>query len=204
MIARLSGRLTFKQPGQLIIDVGGVGYRVFCPLSTFYELPRAGEPVELLIRTQVSSEAIHLYAFKTGREKELFELLLNVSGIGPKLALNILSGIQAPDLVRALAQGDSLRLRAIPGVGKKTAERMVVELKDRAAGLAGPAEGAAGPEEALDRELVDDALSALANLGYNRTQAERAVRAALARFEAAGRAAGLESLLKEALRSLAS
>ena len=130
MIARLKGALTTKRPDHLVIDVGGVGYRVFAPLSTFYELPALGAAVELIIYTHVNEDCIHLYGFRTDREKELFELLLAVTGIGPRLAVNILSGIQAPELFQALGRGDADRLRAVPGVGKKLAERMIVELRD--------------------------------------------------------------------------
>ncbi|MBW1712835.1 MAG: Holliday junction branch migration protein RuvA, partial [Deltaproteobacteria bacterium] len=140
MIARLTGTLALKTTSQLIIDVGGVGYQVLAPLSTFYQLPETGHKVELIVHTHVSDSAIQLYGFLTDNEKSLFTLLLGVSGIGPKLALNVLSGIEAPDLVRALASGDHPRIQAVPGVGKKTAQRMVVELKEKAAllGWAGP------------------------------------------------------------------
>jgi len=200
MIARLKGTLAVKQPDHLVIEVGGVGYRVFTPLSTYYDLPPDGRPVELTIHTHVSSEAINLYGFASESEKQLFELLLAVSGIGPRLALNILSGIQAPDLAQALAQSDRGRLQAIPGVGKKTAERMIVELSEKAVGLAWVREAGPLPEVSEEEGLKADALSALANLGYNRQQAERVVEAVLAGMDGQPR---LEELLKEVLRHLA-
>ena len=200
MIARLKGTLAVKHPDHLVVDVGGVGYRVFTPLSTFYDLPPDGRPVELIIHTHVSNDAINLFGFVTEREKQLFELLLGVSGIGPRLALNILSGIQAPDLAQALARSDRGRLQAIPGVGKKTAERMIVELAEKAVGLAWVEEAGLRPEASEEEELKADALSALANLGYNRQQAERVVQAALAGLDGQPR---LEELLKEVLRRLA-
>ena len=131
MIARLTGKLTTKNPGEVILDVGGVGYQVFIPLSTFYELPERGESLSLQIYTAVRENAIELYGFLTLQEKELFKLLLNVSKIGPKLAQNILSGISSEDLKTAIISGDILKLNAIPGIGKKTAERMILELKDK-------------------------------------------------------------------------
>jgi len=201
MIARLKGTLAVKHPDHLVVDVGGVGYRVFTPLSTYYDLPPPGQPVELIIHTHVSDNAINLFGFISEREKQLFELLLGVSGIGPRLALNILSGIQAPNLAQALAQRDRGRLQAIPGVGKKTAERMIVELADKAVGLAWVEEAPSPrPGASEEEKLKADALSALANLGYNRQQAERVVEATLAGLDGQPR---LEELLKEALRHLA-
>ena len=201
MIARLKGTLAVKQPDHLVVDVGGVGYRVFTPLSTYYDLPPPDQPVELIIHTHVNSDAINLFGFVSEREKQLFELLLGVSGIGPRLALNILSGIQAPDLAQALAQSDRGRLQAIPGVGKKTAERMIVELADKAVGLAWVEEAPSlRPGASEEEKLKADTLSALANLGYNRQQTERVVEATLAGLDGQPR---LEELLKEVLRHLA-
>ncbi len=200
MIARLTGNLASKEPNRLIIDVGGVGYQVFVPLSTFYALPETGRQVSLTIHTHVTGDSISLYGFATSREQALFELLIGVSRIGPKLATNILSGIQPVELARALAQGDAVRLTAIPGVGKKAAERMIVELKDKAAALAWPDGETPSTGPPPGDALFADAVSALANLGYNRAQAERAIKAVLEGMD--GRPS-LEELLKEVLRRLA-
>jgi Holliday junction DNA helicase RuvA len=195
MIARLTGKLTTKNPGELILDVGGVGYQVFIPLSTFYELPERGEPLSLQIYTAVRENAIELYGFLTLQEKELFKLLLNVSKIGPKLAQNILSGISSEDLKTAIITGDILKLNAIPGIGKKTAERLILELKDKV-----PKAQAAEQEiTALPGEVLDDALSALLNLGYKRTVAERTVKRAI---NEAGRDGSLEEVIRISLKYL--
>src|SRR5512136_260857 len=131
MIARLTGKLAVKNPGEIILDVGGVGYQVFIPLSTFYELPERGEVLSLQIHTQVRDDAIELYGFLTLQEKEVFKLLLGVSKIGPKLANSILSGISVEELKTAIVTGNILKLNGIPGIGKKTAERLILELKDK-------------------------------------------------------------------------
>ena len=200
MIARLRGILAEKQADQLIVDVNGVGYRVMTTLSTFYRLPDSGSEVELIIHTHVGESALDLYGFLTDQEKATFTLLLGVSGIGPKLALGALSGIEAPDLLKALAAGDLHSLTAIPGIGKKTAQRMIVDLKDKAVSLGwssvrtGP-----GPSGSGDRTL-DDAVSALLNLGYNQAQAEQAVRTAQ---EETPDNPELAELIKQALKRLA-
>jgi Holliday junction DNA helicase RuvA len=195
MIARLTGKLVVKNPGEAILDVGGVGYQIFIPLSTFYEMPERGETLSLQIYTAVRENAIELYGFLTLQEKELFKLLLNVSKVGPKLAQNILSGISVEELKTALITGDILKLNAIPGIGKKTAERMILELKDKV-----PQAQAAGQEVVtLPGELLDDALSALLNLGYKRTAAERAVKRAI---NEAGRDRNLEEIIRLSLKYL--
>ncbi|MFC1885067.1 Holliday junction branch migration protein RuvA [Thermodesulfobacteriota bacterium] len=182
------------------MDTGGIGYEVFVPLSTFYALPECSESVRLHIYTHVREDTIALFGFHTELEKTLFLMLISVSGIGPKLAVNILSGIGPDDLLGAMAQGDSNRLRAIPGVGKKTAERISLELKDKAAEAMG-----SQPEEAataiggVDRELIDDAMSAFINLGYSAKAAKQAVEKALSSIEEVS----LEGLIKEALKALA-
>jgi Holliday junction DNA helicase RuvA len=198
MIGYLRGRLLEKQPNRLLVDVQGVGYDVQVPLSTFYGLPEPGGEVSLRVHTHVREDVIALFGFATGLELQIFERLIAVSGIGPKVALAVLSGIEVADLTRAVRLGDVARLTAIPGIGKKTAERIVLEIRDRlphaeavAAGVtAGPA-GAAG-------DLRGDLLSALLNLGYHRTLAEKAIDAAL---EAPGEAT-FERLLKLALGGL--
>lgn len=177
MIALLTGKLAYKSIDHLIIDVGGVGYRVKIPLSSFYVLPEAGE-VRLHIFTYVKEDAIHLYGFLTAEEKELFILLLSVSGVGPKLAVNILSNIPAADLRAALSQGNDKRLAAIPGIGKKTADRLILELREKVgklAAAAGTAYPSAPPTRATD--ALDDTLSALINLGYKEAQARKALEA---------------------------
>jgi Holliday junction DNA helicase RuvA len=174
MIARLAGTLAEKTPGRIIVDVQGVGYDIQVPLSTFYVVGEPGTGVMLRVHTHVREDVIALYGFATTLEQELFERLISISGIGPKLALAVLSGIEPPDLVRAIRAQDVARLTAIPGVGKKTAERIGLELKDRLpASLQAAADTAKpeGPEEQLRADL----LSALLNLGYQRVPAEKAI-----------------------------
>lgn len=197
MIARLSGELAYKSLDHIIVDVGGVGYRVAVPLSTFYALPDTGT-VQLHIYTHVKEDAIHLFGFLTQPEKEMFVLLLSVSGVGPKLAANILSNIPAEQLQAALAEGDAKRLAAVPGIGKKTAERLILELKEKASRLSGAetAEPAAS-EDANILSPLEDALSALVNLGYKEKQARKVLSALETPPEAT-----LEKILKGALKIL--
>ncbi|HNQ02269.1 MAG TPA: Holliday junction branch migration protein RuvA [Syntrophales bacterium] len=199
MIASLQGILTFKSPGHITVEVNGVGYRVFIPLSTFYELAEEGSPIALNVFTAVREDAIHLYGFRTAEEKQLFELLLSVNGIGPKLAINLLSGISPADFIRAVFTEDRQTLTKIPGVGKKMAERMILELRDRVIKLA-PQEAR---EEAAAQSPLDavreDALSALVNLGYRKS----AARAVLDRMlDSAQDGVALEDVLKRALKEL--
>ena len=198
MIAHLRGTILEKHPNRLIVDLAGVGYDVFVPLSTFYGLGEPGSQVALRIHTHVREDALLLYGFATLLEQDLFERLIGVSGIGPKLALAVLSGIEPPELVRAIERGDVARLTAIPGVGKKTSERIVLELKDRLPRVQIAAVGAGGvtPEAPL---LRDDLLSALTNLGYHRPLAEKALDAA---FKSTPDGS-FERTLKQALRELA-
>jgi Holliday junction DNA helicase RuvA len=178
VIARLKGTLVEKSPSRLIVDVGGVGYDVLVPLSTFYGLGDPGSGVALRIHTHVREDVIALYGFASPLEQDLFERLISISGIGPKLALAVLSGIDPAELVRAIRTQDVARLTRIPGVGKKTAERIGLELKDRMPLAASPAGVETGGEAPGDA-LRDDLLSALANLGYQRASAEKAVDAIL-------------------------
>jgi holliday junction DNA helicase RuvA len=196
MISQIRGRLANKAPGEIIIDCNGVGYGIRVPLSTFYELPEIEEEVLLQVYTHVREDALLLYGFLTHKEKELFCLLIGVSGVGPKLAINVLSGISAGDLERALCEGDLIGLTRIPGIGRKTAERMLVELKDKVTST-GTATGGGLP---LKDGVVKDALSALVNLGYTRSVAEEAVHDVVRRQ---GNELSLEELLKESLRLLA-
>ncbi|MCX6550943.1 MAG: Holliday junction branch migration protein RuvA [Acidobacteria bacterium] len=199
MIAFLRGRLAEKQPNRVIVDVAGVGYDVAVPLSTFYTLGEPGDEVALHIHTHVREDALALYGFGTSVEQLIFERLIGISGIGPKLALAVLSGIDVIDLVRAVQFGDVARLTAIPGVGRKTAERIGLELKDKLPpALAAEAAAQAGPDEGAGR-LRSDLLSALLNLGYHRPLAEKAVDSALKRVESPT----FESVLKRALRDIA-
>jgi Holliday junction DNA helicase RuvA len=173
VIAHLRGLLLEKHPNRIIVDVNGVGYDVAVPLSTFYGLADAGAEVALRIHTVVREDALALYGFSTRLELDLFERLISVSGIGPKVALAVLSGIEPADLIRAIQQQDLARLTAIPGVGKKTSERIVVELKDRLP-RAAVAEPPAAGAPAAHGAVRDDVLSALLNLGYHRPLAEKA------------------------------
>jgi len=195
VIAQISGTLAQKIPGEVIVDVAGVGYQVLIPLSVFYQLPEIGAPLSLQIYTHVREDALQLFGFLDLAEKQMFVLLIGVSGIGPKLAINILSGITAAELKRALREGDQNRLVAIPGVGRKLAERLIVELKDRMATLA-PVEAETGRADGAS-QLVLDAVSALVNLGYKKPDAEKLVREVVKRG-----AESLESVLKESLRHL--
>ena len=166
MIAHLRGKLAQKDPARVIVDVNGVGYEVFVPLTTFSALPEAGSDVSIDIHTHVREDVIALYGFSSRRERMIFEKLMTISGIGPKLAVSILSGGSVEDLVGAIRRGDLGRLTAIPGVGKKTAERIILELRDKLQDFA-VAPAKSGVEM--------DVLSALENLGYNRALAEGAL-----------------------------
>jgi holliday junction DNA helicase RuvA len=196
VIAHLRGTIFEKHPNRLTIDVNGVGYDVAVPLSTFYGLGETGAQIALRIHTVVREDALLLYGFATLLEQDLFERLIGISGIGPKVALAVLSGIEPPELVRAIERGDLARLTAIPGVGKKTSERIVVELKDRLPRAHVVVVAGAPPAPPA---LRDDVLSALTNLGYHRPLAERAVAAAVQ----ATPDGDFERTLKHALRELA-
>lgn len=176
MIAMLTGNLAYRSPEQIIIDVSGVGYRLQIPLSTFYALPETGQ-ITLHVHTHVKEDAFQLFGFSTVAEKDFFSLLISVSGVGPKLAITILSHSPVEDLALALSQGDIPRLTAVPGIGKKSAERLVLELQDKATAYAVGA--AISPAETAGRgaeNIQQDALSALVNLGYKETLAKRALK----------------------------
>ena len=192
MIALLRGTLLEKHPNQAIVETGGVGYDVTIPVSTFTKLPEPGQEVRLRIHTHVREDALALYGFLTVDEKALFEKLIGVSGIGPSLAIKILSGMAATDLIGSIRRGEVDRLVRIPGIGKKTAERMLLELRDK---LAAPAGEEAAPPVASLSEVDQDVLSALLNLGCARPHAEAAVRKA----KAAGAPADFEQLFRKAL-----
>ena len=196
MIAHLRGRIFDKQPNRILVDVNGVGYDVAVPLSTFYGLGEAGADIALRIHTHVREDAFLLFGFATKLEQDLFERLISVSGIGPKVALAVLSGIEPRDLITAIQRGDLARLTAIPGVGKKTSERIVLELKDRLPRVEHvPVHEGDATEPSL---MKDDVLSALMNLGYHRPLAEKAVDAAIKT-----KAGDFEQTLRQALRELA-
>ncbi len=201
MIAALTGLLREKDTRRvqrIVLDVGGVGYEVFAPLSTIYTLGDPGARVSLRIHTHVREDVFQLFGFATELEQTLFERLIAVNGVGPKLALSILSGVEPGDLVRAIRGNDLNRLMAIPGVGRKTAERLVVELRDRLAQDLG--ETPAAPARPAD-VLRDDVLSALGHLGYQRATAEKAADRVLGR--AGATEAGVEHVLREVLKELA-
>ena len=206
MIAHLSGILLSKQATSVIVEVGGVGYDVAIPLSTFYDLGEIGEPVQLRVYTHVREDALQLYGFKTARERELFLQLISVNGVGPALAIKLLSGMNADEMIASIRTNNLVRLVAIPGVGRKTAERLVVDLRDKIAALSSPAleeefaakaavEGAPTTTEAMR----NDAMSALANLGYQRAAVEKAVKNAIDE----GGELSVEVILRRSLRSLA-
>jgi holliday junction DNA helicase RuvA len=198
VIAQLRGRILDKQPNRIVVDVNGVGYEVAVPLSTFYGLGDAGTEIALRIRTYVREDTLALYGFATRLEHGLFDRLISVSGIGPKVALAVLSGIEPKELVRAIQSGDLARLTAIPGVGKKTAERIVVDLKDRLPRMTDDGEEVSSSSPGSPA-IQEDVLSALVNLGYHRPLAEKAVASALKVVSDRD----FERTLKQALRELA-
>jgi holliday junction DNA helicase RuvA len=197
MIGLLRGRIADKQPNTLIVDVQGVGYEVHVPLSTFYDAGDIGAEITLRIYTHVREDALQLYGFLTELERRLFEKLIGISGIGPKLAIAVLSGMDPRELMSSVQRGDVARLTGIPGVGKKTSERIVLELRDRLAQLPGGAPADSAPSNGADR-VRSDLLSALQNLGYHRPQAEKAIDAALQTMSNPT----FEHALKAALREL--
>lgn len=204
MIAHLSGKLLIKQATSVILDVSGVGYEVTIPVSTFYDMEEPGADIQLRIYTHVREDALQLFGFRTARERELFLQLISVTGIGPKLAITMLSGMSADEMINAIRQNNLARLTAVPGVGRKTAERLVIELRDKVNNLASPAldEQIAGDPSTQPApsggDIRDDALSALINLGYPKAQAEKALTAALGE----GGDLSVQVLLRRSLRSL--
>lgn len=200
MIALISGKIAYKGIAHVIVDVQGVGYRVFIPLTTFYELPEAGQAITLHVHTSVKQDAINLFGFYTDQERDLFQLMISVSGIGPKIAMNILSGISARDLINAISGGHVGKLVNIPGVGKKMAERLVLELKDKV--VKKMMAGKTAEADVLNRtdDMMDDVLSALINLGYKNNIAkdalDKAVRSSEEKLE-------MDKLLKQTLKILA-
>ena len=204
MIAHLSGKLIDKHATSVVLDVNGVGYEVTIPVTTFYDLEEAGQTVSLRIYTHVREDALQLFGFKTLRERELFTLLIAVSGIGPKSAIAMLSGMSADEIITAIRTNNLARLTSIPGVGKKTAERLVLDLRDKMAALSSPAleeqfAAASAPGSvASEDSLREDALSALNNLGYQRAAAEKAITHAMQE----GGDLSVEVILRRSLRTL--
>jgi Holliday junction DNA helicase RuvA len=197
LIALLTGKVAYKSPAYIIMDVNGVGYRVQIPFSTYYELPEEGGTVSLNIYTHVKEDAISLFGFRTPAEKDFFQLLISISGIGPKMGKDILSNIQVGELSQAIVRGDLARLSGIPGIGRKTAERLVLELKEKVMKLdtALPTKEEGSPRPAPD--LRDDVASALVNLGYK----EAVVNKVLAEMKIPPDAS-MEAVLKQALKLL--
>lgn len=193
MIALIKGNLTFKSPNHIIIDVGGIGYQVFVPLSSYYSLPEVNNPVRLNIHTYLKEDAIQLYGFLSKEEKEIFLYLIGITGIGPRLAINILSGISTFDLVKAISEGNLVALNAIPGVGRKTAERLILELREKIGAIQG---AGLKPQDSK----YEDALSALVNLGYKKSHAEEALRKF--RADPGLNSGSVEEMIKEALKVL--
>ena len=200
MIASLTGRLASKHPGGVVIDVQGVGYDVLIPLSTYYRLPDPEQPVALTIHTHVREDAIQLFGFSTSREKDAFLMLLGVSGIGPKLALSVISSLSVDDLAAAIRNDDQKTLASVPGIGKKSAARLVLELTDKVEKL-GPASGPrAAKADEPSGKLMDDALSALTNLGYKASDVKDVVKQVLASRNGE---TPLQDLIRAALKELA-
>jgi holliday junction DNA helicase RuvA len=195
VIAQISGTLAHKMPGEVVVDVGGIGYQIFVPLNVFYRLPEVGGAVTLYIHTHLREDALQLFGFHHPEEKQVFLLLNSVAGIGPKLAVNILSGIPADELSRAIKEGDQLRILSIPGVGKKLAERMIVELRDKFALIQGQASAPVASQNGS--QLMQDAVSALVNLGYRKAEVEKNLRDIIESGKQ-----GLEEVITEVLRRM--
>ena len=204
MIAQLSGTLSAKHATSVVVDVGGVGYEVTIPVTTFYELGEPNSLVKLKIYTHVREDALQLFGFRTERERALFTLLISVSGIGPKSAVAMLSGMSADEIVTAIRTNNYARLTSIPGVGRKTAERLVIELRDKMAALSSPAleqeieSGAAAAAVQSEDALREDTLAALLQLGFPRPAAEKAITNAIGE----GGTLSVETLLRRSLRQL--
>ena len=196
MIAMLTGQIVHKSPDHIIINVNGVGYLVQIPFSTYYDLPEKGDAC-LHIHTNVREDANHLYGFRTRLEKSFFQLLTSVSGVGPKLARDILSNIQPSQLTQALTHGNISALSSIPGIGKKTAERLILELKEKAGKLDATSSQTPKQQQVQDNELVDDVVSALLNLGYKEAHVRKAIAGLVPEPDTS-----VENLLKQALKLL--
>ena len=200
MIASLTGRLAFKAPTYLILDVQGVGYEVFIPLSTYYGLPNLSDSISLSVHTHVREDAIQLFGFLTSQEKDAFVLLTSVSGVGPKLGLSVLSALPVSDLVSAIQSGNVEKLTTVPGIGNKSASRLVLELKDKV-GKLHPGLGPAQDSARLGQDAIfDDALSALVNLGYRPQDAKDALKQVK---KSNAESIVLKDMIRESLKELA-
>ena len=197
MISHLKGTLHYKSPTEIVIDIQGVGYSISIPFSTYEKLGEPGTVVTVLTYLHVREDALQLYGFATEAERDVFRLLISVSGIGPKIAQGILSGIQPKELQTLIAQGNVSALTSIPGVGRKTAERLIVELRDRISKLGSIAVSAGFPAAGAD--IRNEAMMALISLGYNRPAAEKAIRAALQELD--NKDVTIQELLKQSLKS---
>jgi Holliday junction DNA helicase RuvA len=201
MIALINGKIAYKGISHIVVDVQGVGYRIFIPLTTFYELPEAGETVALHIHTQVKQDGINLFGFYSLQERDLFQLMISVSGIGPKIAMNILSGIAAEELLQAISSGDLGKLVSVPGVGKKMAERLVLELKEKVMKkMLADQIPLADDRHKANQLIKEDVLSALINLGYKNNMARDALDKVI---QPSKEELTLDQLLKKTLKILA-
>jgi Holliday junction DNA helicase RuvA len=201
MIALICGKIAYKGISSIVVDVSGVGYRVFIPLTTFYELPEAGELVKLHVHMHVKEDAINLFGFYTIQERDLFQLLISVSGIGPKIGMSIISGIAVHDLLQAISRGDVGKLVSIPGVGRKMAERLILELKEKVIKKMAREQIPAEDDQHKAGEMIkEDVLSALVNLGYKNNTAKDAVDKVMQLSE---EELTLDTLLKKTLKILA-
>jgi Holliday junction DNA helicase RuvA len=201
MIALINGKIAYKGISHIVVDVQGVGYRIFIPLTTFYELPEAGQPVTLHIHTQVKQDAINLFGFYSLQERDIFQLMISVSGIGPKIAMNILSGIAARELLQAISSGDLGKLVSVPGVGKKMAERLVLELKEKVIKkMMADQIPIADDRHKASQLIKEDVLSALVNLGYKNNMAKDALDKVI---QLSKEELTLDQLLKKTLKILA-
>jgi Holliday junction DNA helicase RuvA len=200
MIALISGKIVYKGISHVVIDAHGVGYRIFIPLTTFYELPEAGQIITLHVHTHVKQDAINLFGFYTVQERDLFQLMLSVSGIGPKMSMNILSGISVQEMLRAISSGDVKKLISIPGLGKKLAERLILELKEKVVKKM-MAEGmpATDNQQKINEIIKEDVLSALINLGYKSNMAQDALDKVL---YTSAKGLAMDQLLKKTLKIL--
>ena len=200
MIALISGKIVYKGISHLVVDAQGVGYRIFIPLTTFYELPEAGQLITLHVHTHVKQDAINLFGFYTIQERDIFQLMLSVSGIGPKMSMNILSGVSVQELLRAISSGDVQKLVSIPGLGKKTAERLILELKEKVLKkMMADIMPAGDNQERVNQLIKEDVLSALVNLGYKSNIAQSALDKVL---QVSAKEMPMEQLLKKTLKIL--
>ena len=200
MIALISGKIAYKGISHIVVDAQGVGYRIFIPLTTFYELPEAGQLITLHVHTHVKQDGINLFGFYTLQERDLFQLMLSVSGIGPKMSMNILSGISVKELLLAISNGDVGKLISIPGLGKKTAERLILELKEKVLKkMMADIMPAGDNQERVNQLIKEDVLSALVNLGYKSNIAQSALDKVL---QVSAKEMPMEQLLKKTLKIL--